>query len=614
MKRTIAYLLPLVLVAGLLATFAGPVAAQDDPPGRVARLNYMQGAVSFQPSGEKDWVEANTNRPLTTGDNLWADKDSRGEVHIGSTAIRLSSETGISIMNLDDRTAQIQLAQGTIEVHMRHLSNGEAFEIDTPNLAFSLTQAGEYRISTDPNGNSTVIVVRHGEGQVTGGGESYDLHSGQQYTFSGSDQLSYDAVDAQGNDDFDDWCDSRDEHENNSESAHYVSRDVDGYYDLDDYGGWTDVPEYGNVWVPRGVPAGWAPYRYGHWVSIAPWGWTWVEDEPWGFAPFHFGRWVFAGGYWGWVPGPIVVRPVYAPHLVAFVGGGSLGFSVRSGNFAGVAWFPLGPHDVYVPGYHCSPRYVQNINITNTRVVNVTQVTNFYNSYNINNTRNVNINKINYTYANNATAVTAVSRDTFVNARPVGASTVRITSEQIQNARPDATPLAPTRSSYVSSTAKPANAKPPIPFAQKPVVAKLNPAASVNTRPQQTYTNDSRIFNQESHGGNPPAPATNNQGFRPFGQPSGANNQAPSNGNNNQASTNRNNTFSKPAEQQETRPSTQVKFTPPVKAKEEMYDVHPPVNNKPAPKQPEPKPESKPKSQPPPKQESHPHSEAHPHG
>jgi hypothetical protein len=604
MKRTITLLLPLVLVAGLLATFASAVAAQDDPPGRVARVNYIQGAVSYQPSGQNDWVEANPNRPLTSGDNLWADKNSRGEVHIGATAIRLSSETGISIMNLDDRTAQIQLAQGTIEVHLRHLASGEAFEIDTPNLAFSITHAGEYRISTDPDGNSTVIVVRHGDGQITGGGESYDVHTGQQYTFSGTDQLSYDAVDAPANDDFDDWCDSRDQRENNSQSAQYVSRDVDGYYDLDDYGGWTDVPDYGEVWVPRGVPAGWAPYRFGHWVWIAPWGWTWVEDEPWGFAPFHYGRWAFVGGYWGWVPGPVVVRPVYAPHLVGFVGGGGLNLSVRFGSFAGVAWFPLGPRDVYIPTYHCTPRYVQNVNITNTRVVNVTQVTNVYNTYN---TRNVNVNRINYTYANNTSAVTAVSKETFVNARPVAASTVHVTEEQIQSARPEATPLTPTRASYIPQNAKQTNMKPPIPFAQKPVVARLNPAASVNTRAPQVYTNDSKPFNQEQRGASAQTPATNNQGFRPFGQPSGANNQAPQHGNNNPAPANNN--FNKPAEQQEVRQNPAVKFTPPVKAKEEMYDVHPPVNNKPAPKPSEPKP----KPQPAPKQESHPHSESHPH-
>jgi len=160
--------------SALLTTLSTPVAAQDDqdPPGRVARLNYIQGSVSYQVSGDQNWVQADPNRPLTTGDNLWADQDSRGEVHIGSTAIRMSNETGISFLTLDDRTVQLQLAQGTIEVHLRRLAPGEAFEIDTPNLAFTLTHSGEYRIETDPNGGSTMIVVREGEGEVTGGGDT----------------------------------------------------------------------------------------------------------------------------------------------------------------------------------------------------------------------------------------------------------------------------------------------------------------------------------------------------------------------------------------------------------------------------------------------------------
>ncbi len=264
---------------------------------------------------------------------------------------------------------QLQLAQGTIEVHVRRLEPGNAFEIDTPNLAFTLAASGEYRIQTNPDGNSTAITVREGAGQVTGAGESYDLAAGQQYTFNGTDQLSFNAQAAPEFDDFEDWCQAQDQRENNSASARYVSRDVDGYYDLDGNGDWQTDPDYGAIWVPSGVAVGWAPYRYGHWVWIGPWGWTWVEDEPWGFAPFHYGRWAYVRGGWGWVPGPMVVRPVYAPALVGFVGGGGgLGVAVGfGGGFAGVAWFPLGPRDVYIPGYRASPRYVQNINVTNMR-------------------------------------------------------------------------------------------------------------------------------------------------------------------------------------------------------------------------------------------------------
>src|SRR6202790_683068 len=138
MRKTI-FLFPiLVFLTGFLFAFSSPAMADDDPPGRVARLNYIQGAVSFQPGGETDWVQANPNRPLTTGDNLWADRNSRGELHIGSTAIRLSGETGISFLNLDDRTVQIQLAQGSLSVRVRRLEGGDAFEIDTPTHAFTV--------------------------------------------------------------------------------------------------------------------------------------------------------------------------------------------------------------------------------------------------------------------------------------------------------------------------------------------------------------------------------------------------------------------------------------------------------------------------------------------
>lgn len=588
MRKFSSALLPLLII-GLIAISPRPTLAQDqqqDPPGRVARLSFTQGSVSFQVSGDNDWVQADPNRPLTTGDNLWADKDSRAEVHIGSTAIRLNSETGISFLNLDDRTAQIQLAQGTIEVHLRHLDSGDAWEIDTPNLSFTLNQSGEYLITTDPNSNTTVIVVREGEGTVTGGGESYDLRSGQQYNFSGTDQLNYDAQPEPAFDDFESWCQSRDQLENNSQSAHYVSRDVDGYYDLDNNGTWSDVPDYGPVWIPANVDAGWAPYHVGHWVWIAPWGWTWVDSEPWGWAPFHYGRWVLVGAHWGWVPGPVVVRPYYAPAVVGFVGGG-FGFSVAfGGGFAGVGWFPLGPRDVWVPAYHCSPHYFQTINVTNTRIVNVTQVTNVYNTTVVN--RTTVVNNMHYTYENNTRAVTAVARDTFVNARPVNTAVVRVNTEQITQARVvENAPIAPTRASYVSSTARMSNAKPAVPLSQRPVVANLSPATP------RVYTNESSEFNrpQNANEGQKSPNPPNNNGFRPFTPP-----------NNAQQNTHANTNQNVNANQNNNRPA--VHFTPPVKAKDENYDVHPPLNQKKS----EPKPESKPKSESkPPKSDSKPH-------
>ena len=568
-----------------------------DPPTRVARLNYVQGAVSFQPAGEQDWLEADINRPLTTGDNLWADKDSRGEIHIGATSIRLSSDTGISFLNLDDRTVQLQLAQGTIEVHLRRLEPGNAFEIDTPNLAFTLAASGEYRIQADPDGNSTAIIVREGAGQVTGAGESYDLTAGQQYVFNGTDQLTFDAQAAPEFDNFEDWCQAQDQRENSSASARYVSRDVDGYYDLDGNGDWQTDPDYGAVWVPAGVAVGWAPYRYGHWVWIGPWGWTWVGDEPWGFAPYHYGRWAqVRGGYWGWVPGPVVVRPVYAPALVGFVGGAGFGVGVGFGSgFSGVAWFPLGPRDVYIPSYRTSPRYVQNINITNTRVINVTQVNTVYNNYVVN--RNAPASRINYTYANNAVAVTAVSRETFVGAKPVATSFVRVTPEQLQNAHViEQIPLAPTRTSYVAATARPARGTPPVAFTQKPVVARLNPPMPVTSHNVVHAANPSAaptagpparssarpVYTNDDVARAPQYPNTDARAN--INRNANANTNATANANGRQRANGNERAPANAATQQH----PAVKFTPPTEAKDDDYDVHPPLNqhaNTPAPAQ-----------------------------
>lgn len=265
------------------------------------------------------------------------------------------------------------------------------------------------------------------------------------------------------------------------------------------------------------------------------------------------------------------------------------------------------------PGYHCSERYVQTLNVTNSRVVNVTQVTNVYNTVVINNNRNGAVNNVHYTYENNTRAITAVSKETFVGARPVQASSVRITDEQIKNVRVvENAPLAPTRASYVSSTAKVTTAKPSVPLSQRPVVARLAPATPVNRRTPQ-YTNESRPFNQplnrttqpNQEPNQPAKPATEpaNNGFRPFTPPSTNNPNEPKAQDLNRNQPNNQNRNNENLNRDNNRPP--VTYSPPVKAKDENYDVHPPLNQKPAPK-PAPKPEPKPKTEKP--HEEKPHS------
>jgi hypothetical protein len=452
----------------------------DDPPSVVARLAYSQGSVSFQPAGTEDWVDAGINRPITTGDKLWSDQDGRVELQLDASTIRLFHSTGFSFLNLNDNITQVRLSEGTILVRVRHLDDNETYEIDTPNLAFSITRPGIYRVNVDEGGDATSIRIRDGEGQVTGGGASYSVRSHDDAVFSGTDQLNADVQDLGADyDEFDTWSANRDRRWEHSRSAQYVSQDVVGYEDLDDHGDWRDTPEYGHVWYPRVEQADWAPYHYGHWAYIEPWGYTWVDDQPWGFAPFHYGRWVNVEGRWGWIPsaprtqGVVYVRPVYAPALVAFVGGGGFSVGVAVGGGGGaVGWFPLGPREVYVPSYRVSQRYVENVNISNT-TVNRTVINNYYQTTVVNNTRVTNVTYVNQRVPG---AVMATSRQAFTSAQPVERNAVRVDARQMASAQVQVRQpaIVPTKQAVLGS-ARPAERQPPAAVQQRAVIAKAAP-------------------------------------------------------------------------------------------------------------------------------------------
>jgi hypothetical protein len=494
----------------------------DDPPGRVARLNFSQGSVSFRPAGEDDWVTAVPNRPMVTGDDLWTDVDSRAEAHVGSAAIRMGEKTGITFLALDDNNTQIRLAQGSLIVRVRHVDDDDTYEIDTPNVAFSLLQPGEYRIDVSEDGSQTIATTWHGRGRVTGGGLSYTVVAGQSATFTGSDHLDYDLGQVPAQDNFDQWAFDRDGREDDADSANYVSREMTGYEDLDADGTWSYEAGYGEVWAPTVVAVGWAPYRFGHWIWISPWGWTWVEDEPWGFAPFHYGRWAFVNSRWFWVPGPAVVRPVWAPALVAFVGGGP-GFRFSGG--VGVGWFPLAPGEVFVPSYRVSRNYVTNVNVTNT-AVNVTKVTNVYNTVIVNKTTTI----ANITYANQRTnGVTVVSHDAFVNARPVGQNVMKVNPQEIASAPVSHVVAAEPVKTSVIGAGRPISVKPPSPVISRPVVAIKTPPAPPKPIEQQQAAAGGHLNQQllvRPAGASQPArmnPAAGVQDIRP--QPATVNGQ-----------------------------------------------------------------------------------------
>jgi hypothetical protein len=454
----------------------------QDPPSRVARLNYIDGSVSFQPDGANEWVDAAVNRPLADGDNLWADENSRAEVHIGSTALRLGAKTGITLLEVNDRVAQIRLEQGSLILYVHHVDDDDAYEIDTPNVAFVPTQPGDYRIDVDPDGQKSAVTVWHGRGEVTGEGSTYPVLAGQYSTFTGGDQgarVDYQAgqVPDNNNDALNAWALERDRTEADSDASNYVSRDMTGYEDLDSYGDWSYVAAYGYVWSPRSVVPGWAPYRYGNWTWVAPYGWTWVASEPWGFAPFHYGRWATVNNAWIWVPGPNVLRPVYAPAVVGWVGG-------KFSSGPGVGWVPLAPGEVFVPGYHVSQAYVNRVNTTNTAVTEA-RVTNVYNTVVVN--HNAGASDVAYANRNATGGVTVVSRDTFVNGRPVGRSMVSVPSKELASAPvSSAIAIEPAKASVIG-VAKPATTQPPSSVTTRTVVALRTPAPTHSSNQNQTH-------------------------------------------------------------------------------------------------------------------------------
>jgi len=480
----------LLCFAGLLS-FAAPQARADeekDPPTRVARISYVDGSVSLQPGGQGDWGSAAKNRPMTIGDKIWVDKDSRAELQAGTAAMHLGSMTAMSFLNLDQGITQVRLAEGSLNFRVSELRQGDLYEVDTPNLAFTVKEAGAFRIDVNENGDSARVTVIRGEGEVTSGGKTYEVHPGERAEFNGTDNIQYSIDKAPGPDGLDRWAAERDLKEDNSVSGRYVSRDTPGYSDLDDYGDWRDEPEYGHVWYPREVAPGWAPYSYGYWNWVGPWGWTWVDYSPWGFAPYHYGRWNYFAGGWGWCPGPFFGPPIYGPAFVGFFGGG-FGF--------GVGWFPLGFGEPFFPWFGCSRNFITVINVHNTFIRNT-------------NVFNTNIRNVNFVNAHNVNAVTVANRNTFMNGQAINRGATRLTAASLRGAQvTNSVGIRPTQHSALGSVNMRSNvARPPASVQNRTVIARTAPARGASQMRVHTVNSASLSSGRT---GNAPVNSTMNQ-------------------------------------------------------------------------------------------------------
>jgi hypothetical protein len=405
------YHLSRLLFAALMLLSALPALAQVDPPGRVGRLAYLENNVNFRVDANDRGGPASLNWPLTSGAILETGDRSRAEVWVGSTAFRMPDRSQVEFPLIADDRIDVRMNDGALTVSVQDNDQANDIYINTPDGYVRFQSPGRYRI--DVLGDHSRLTVLSGHATFGDNYRATSLQTGQQMDrwSNGTERLDID----RNQDDFDRWVDNREYAMAANNSRRYVSPHMTGYQDLDNYGAWRSVPEYGQVWYPESIPQDWAPYRYGRWAWVAPWGWTWVDNMPWGFAPFHYGRWAVIDNRWGWIPGEPRQRPVYAPALVGWVGKPNWNLSFSIGSSPAVGWFPLAPREVYVPSYRYSPRYVERVNACNVTNVQIIHQT----------VRNYNTTPAQFAFRDQPRAVTVVPANIMRDGRPIGRNDFR---------------------------------------------------------------------------------------------------------------------------------------------------------------------------------------------
>ncbi|WP_215410198.1 FecR family protein [Janthinobacterium sp. JC611] len=338
-------------VCAVLLSSACSLALAQDPPARVGRISTVEGQVLVR-AGDGDAQNALLNWPVTTDNRLTTRRGALAELRVGAAAVRLDGDSELEVSELDDDSFKLHLGYGTVSVRVRNPDALRGVELTTAQARVILTQPGWVRIEAGRQPGTSVVSVLDGAAAVDGATGSVTLRAGKRAELT-DEQLRTGALQRIA---FDNWPEALPAA---APALRYVTDDTTGYEELDRYGAWQDDAEYGPLWLPASVPPGWAPYSDGRWTWIAPWGWTWVDNAPWGYAPSHYGRWVLLGQRWGWAPGRERGRVPWAPALVGWVGGNH---GTGHGQHPGVGWFPLSPHERYVPGYRASADYERRIN------------------------------------------------------------------------------------------------------------------------------------------------------------------------------------------------------------------------------------------------------------
>jgi hypothetical protein len=348
------------LAAGLAATAAQ---AQPQDIGRVGRIVELVGDVSFHDLDSDQWVEAWRNRPVTTGDRIVLARGARAELRVGGATLLLAQGADLEVLALDDDRLKLELHRGALAMRLPSRDIAEQTEVRTRETRLRPQRAGHYRIDREADDDGrTYAAVWRGSLEASGHNHLLLIDAGERHEIWLDDRRD----DARSrparmpDDRLAAWADeSFRADECRAETWRPVSPelpDIPGIDELDRHGRWERHPEFGLVWFPIGVSVGWRPFHDGRWAWVRPWGWTWVDAQPWGFTPSHYGRWVDWHGRWVWWPGRARTRAVFSPAVVAWVGGPHVSVSVSIGQAPPPAWVPLAPYQTYVPIVVAPPR------------------------------------------------------------------------------------------------------------------------------------------------------------------------------------------------------------------------------------------------------------------
>jgi Family of unknown function (DUF6600) len=359
---------------------------QESPPARVGRLGYFAGQVWQFGAGTAQgdqWVPAELNYPVTSNTAFATGIDSRAEFGLGGGVARIGPGSELDVVTLDDANTDLRVPQGEVSLYLGAQDPNNPIDtvVTTPRGDVALSAPGRYEIAAGTQDEPSVVTVFDGQAQITdAAGASFSVAGGQAAVLSGDSAHPSFAIRSAHEDGLEAWARARDRQVYAAAPPAGVPRQITGVDSLGAYGRWETTSAYGAIWIPNDVPADWQPYRDGHWAYIEPWGWTWIDREPWGFAPFHYGRWVRFQDRWCWAPGLAYgeVRegpawPVYAPALVVFA------HIVTAAQRPAVAWYPLGWNEPYFPSYHVSRRYFERVNEHVVERREFVRVTNVYN-------------------------------------------------------------------------------------------------------------------------------------------------------------------------------------------------------------------------------------------